>query len=73
MEQSSGTLLQLLICNFVMKEIKIDLLDPQLDDNIKFANFLDPMLLSSFIKLLKDTNEKRTIEELFEAYLEGKL
>ena len=56
-----------------MKEIKIDLLDPQLDDNIKFANFLDPMLLSSFIKLLKDTNEKRTIEELFEAYLEGKL
>jgi len=56
-----------------MKDLKPDLTDPQGEDNRRLANLLDPQSLNTFLKLLQDTNEKRTIDELFEALLEGKL
>lgn len=55
------------------KEIKVTLWDPQDADNQKFANFLDANILNAFIKQLKDTSEKRSLEELFEAWLNGEL
>jgi len=55
-----------------MKEIRITLDNPREPSNIQFANLVDPVLFSIFVERVKDPNEKRTIEELVEALLEGR-
>ena len=54
-----------------MKEIRITLNDPREPENTQFANLVDPVLLSIFIERLKDTSEKRSVQELVEALLNG--
>ena len=51
--------------------IDIKLNDERDEGLRKLANLLDPSLFDSFIEKLKDVSEKRTIEELIEAWLEG--
>ena len=51
--------------------IKIKLNDERDEGLRKFANLLDPSLFNDFIQKLKSTDEKRTLEELIEAWLDG--
>jgi len=55
-----------------MDDLKIDLNDPQKEENIKFSNLVDPILLSMFMDRLKDPHEKRSLKELFDLLLEGR-
>jgi len=55
-----------------MKEIRVDLNDPVKEENIKFANLVDPVLLSIFVDRINDVHEKRSLKELFDLLLEGR-
>ena len=55
-----------------MEDIRITLSDPNDPGTEKFSNLVDPVLLSVFIERLKDPNEKRSLNELVEALLEGR-
>ena len=56
-----------------MKRITPDLKDPQNADNKRFANLLDLQSLNTFLKLVADPNEKRSLDELFYELLLGRL
>lgn len=55
-----------------MEDIIITLADPNDIGTEKFANIVDPVLLSIFIERLQDPNEKRSLDELVQALLEGR-
>lgn len=54
------------------KLIEVTLDDDRKPDNEKFANLVDPVLFSIFIKRTMSTEEKRSLNELVTALLEGK-
>lgn len=54
------------------ERIVVTLDDERKPDNEKFANLVDPALLSIFIKRAMSTDEKRSLAELVKALLEGK-
>lgn len=56
-----------------MEEIVVTLDDPKKPDNQKFANMVDPVLLSIFVERAMSTEETRTLDELFTDLLEGEL
>ena len=53
------------------KRLKITFDDPNKEDNKKFANLVDPVLFTTFIERLQNSEETRTLEELFDALLDG--
>ena len=54
------------------KEVKITLEDETSLDNKKFFNLVDPIRWSIFLDQVKNTNEKRSLEELIQALIEGR-
>jgi hypothetical protein len=46
--------------------------DDRKPDNEKFANLVDPVLWSIFIRRTMSTDEKRSLSELVTALMEGK-
>ena len=55
------------------KELKINLGSEFDLDTQRFFNLLDERNWANFMKLVQDVDEKRTIEELLEAFLEGNI
>ncbi|MDC1300007.1 hypothetical protein N8Z24_00715 [bacterium] len=55
-----------------MKNLTITLSNPREEGTEKFSNLVDPVLLSIFIERIQDADDKRSIEELVEALLEGR-
>lgn len=55
-----------------MERIEVTFGDPRKPDNEKFANLVDPILLSVFVDRVMSTDEKRNLSQLVKALLEGK-
>ena len=55
-----------------MKIIEITLDDPRKIENEMFSNLVDPLKLSLLIDRIMNTDEKRSLNELVEALLQGK-
>lgn len=56
----------------MQKKLEVDLSDPSNEDTIKFLNLIDPLLWSAFVSKVKNTDNKKSIQELFEELLEGR-
>lgn len=52
-------------------QIDINLSDPEDIGLQKFTNLVDPQNLDRYVKRIKDPHEKKSIEELTDALLEG--
>jgi hypothetical protein len=55
-----------------MERIEITFDDFRKPENEKFANLVDPILLSIFVDRVMSTDEKRSLAQLVTALLEGK-
>jgi hypothetical protein len=55
-----------------MERVEITLDDPRKPENELFSNLVDPVKLSVLIDRIMNTDEKRSLNELVEALLEGK-
>lgn len=54
-----------------MEEIRVNFSDSRDDGLRKLANLLDPMFIDEFVRRVQDSGEKRSIQELVRAFLEG--
>ena len=53
-------------------DIEINFSDPKDEGLLNFANLVDPINLSIFIEKVKDSTEKKSIDELVLDLLEGR-
>lgn len=56
----------------VEERIEPTLTDPRKEDNIKFANMLDPIRWAKLIKDFQNTDDKRSLEEMLEELISGR-
>jgi hypothetical protein len=54
------------------EKITVTLEDDSKLENKKFSNLVDPILWSVLMERFKSTSEKRSLEELVQALLEGR-
>ena len=55
-----------------MENIEINFNDDRDEGLEKFARLVDPILINLFVERVKSTDNKKTIQELLEDWLEGR-